>query len=248
VTGAAAGIGHAIARRFAKAGADVLLVDIDAEALDQAAGALDARAASFVADLSDPAAPARVLASCEEQLGPVDVLVNNAGIYPFAMVADLSPEVIDRILALNLRGTILMSQAAALSMAARGNGGAIVNIAAVGGHVPFSPGLLAYGASKAGVHAATRGLALELASAQIRVNSVSPGPILNPDAAEAASAATGLDPEQMEALAAEAIAGIPMGRMGSPDDIAEAVLFLASDAASFITGTDLVVDGGTMLQ
>ena len=89
VTGAAAGIGHAIARRFSQAGADVLLVDIAADGLDRAESAMEGRAASIAIDLADPAAPAQVIASCEEQLGPVDVLVNNAGIYPFAMVPDL---------------------------------------------------------------------------------------------------------------------------------------------------------------
>ena len=160
------------------------------------------------------------------------------------MVADLSPELVDRVIALNLRGTILMSQAAGLSMSARGAPGAIVNIAAVGGQVPFAPGLLAYGASKAGVLSATRGFALELAPFKIRVNSVSPGPI---DPGHAQDGLEGVSAEQMEAMHAEVIAGIPWGRVGQASEIAEAVLFLASDAASFITGTDLVVDGGTKL-
>jgi 3-oxoacyl-[acyl-carrier protein] reductase len=203
------------------------------------------RAASVVADLTDLAAPNAVLASCEAQLGPVDILVNNAGIYPFALVADITAELVDRIVALNLRGTILMARAAGLAMSARDAPGAIVNIAAVGGHVPFSPGLLAYGASKAGVLAATRGLALELAPFQIRVNSVSPGPI---DPGHAQDGTEDLDPELMDALTAEAVAGIPWGRIGRAAEVAEAVLFLASDAASFITGTDLVVDGGAMLK
>jgi NAD(P)-dependent dehydrogenase (short-subunit alcohol dehydrogenase family) len=126
-------------------------------------------------------------------------------------------------------------------MAAHGTG-AIVNIAALAGHEPYS-GLLVYSASKAGVLAATRGLALELAPSGVRVNSISPGPI---DSGHADGLA-GVGDEQRAAIGAAFIAGIPMGRIGEATEIAEAALFLASDASSFMTGADLFVDGGSHL-
>ena len=248
VTGAAMGIGFAIAERLHRAGAKVLLVDRDEEALARAAKELgaDDTIATATADLTEPVACAAIVDRCAESLGPVDIAVNNAGIYPPSPLPLVSAELVDRVMALNVRAVLLVTRAVAESMIARGSAGAIVNIASVDGMRVTSPGMSVYAASKGAVINVTRALALELAPQQIRVNSVAPGAIVT-DGTRLLYEQSGLSPADQEAALGTITARIPLGRHGQPKEVAEAVLFLASDAASYITGTNLVVDGGILL-
>jgi NAD(P)-dependent dehydrogenase (short-subunit alcohol dehydrogenase family) len=240
VTGAAMGIGFGIARRFLEAGADVLAVDLDAAALGAAVDRLrggGARISACTADISSTDAGDVVVAAAHEAFGGIDVLVNNAGIFPQSPLLELEPALLDRVLGVNLRGLVLLSQAVARDMVAAGIRGAVVNIASIDAVHPSMVGLAAYDASKGGVWMFTKSLALELAPHGIRVNAIAPGGVR--------TEGTGAMPQ--EVLADFIARKIPLGRMGDPDDIALPALFLASDAAAYMTGSLLVVDGGTLL-
>ncbi|MBN2884320.1 SDR family oxidoreductase, partial [Patescibacteria group bacterium] len=164
----------------------------------------------------------------------IDILVNNAGIFPFKPFLDMTEADWDKVMDVNLKGTFLCSQAVAKQMK---TGGKIVSISSIAAYVGFS-GLTHYCASKGGIVAMTRALALELADKKINVNSVAPGAIETP------GASTGMTPE----LKKQTEAMIPWGRMGLPEDIANAVAFLVSDQADYITGQTLIVDGGYTLR
>jgi NAD(P)-dependent dehydrogenase (short-subunit alcohol dehydrogenase family) len=224
VTGAAAGIGRAIALRFAAAGATLVLADRDAAGL----ASLDIPARRVVADVADPDAPSRILAH-----DVPDVLVNNAGVTTVRPLLDTSDADLDAAIAVCLASTFRLARETVRAMTTRGLGGAIVNMASVNAMMG-QPCVSAYAAAKGGIHALTRQLAVECGPLGIRVNALSPGLIVT----EAFAAK--LDPEDIR-LTVEAY---PLGRLGRPEDVAEAALFLASDAASFITGADLPVDGG----
>jgi 2-dehydro-3-deoxy-D-gluconate 5-dehydrogenase len=240
VTGGAAGIGLAIATRLAEAGAAVTIADRDDETAAVAVKELTERGydvAAVTGDIADPADVARVF----ERAGDVDILVNNAGIYPFRPVLDMAPEDFERVLRVNLEGVFLCSQHAARLMVARGRGGRIINVTSIDALHPSSLGLAHYDASKHGVWGFTKNLALELAPHRIWVNAIAPGGIATPGT----TAAPGSD---AAAVAAEFATRIPMGRMGDPDDIGKVALFLASDLASYLTGSQIVVDGGVLLK
>ena len=211
---------------------------------------LDARAGQVVALVADVGAdetPQLLVQRAVDAFGSVDVLVNNAGIFPQAPALELSPALLDRVLRVNLRGLVLASLAVARRMVHQGRGGAIVNLASIDAFHPSMPGLVAYDTSKGGVLMFTRSLALELAPHGIRVNGVAPGGINTPGATGPLEG-SGLTPEQAAALRAQFVrAKVPLGRMGEPDDIALATVFLASSAAAYVTGQTLVVDGGTLL-
>lgn len=242
VTGAGGSIGGAIATALAREGADVALVDIRPSP-DTAAviAQLGRRAIDLPADISEAGAVVSAMGRAVEGLGGIDILVNAAGITSFGSAAELEEAEWDRVLAINLKGVFLCCQAAIPALRRRG-GGRIVNIGSVlgknGGNArPWldpaeqaRSGNIAYGISKAGVHMLTAYLARELAASRITVNAVAPGPI--------ASAMTRTFPETLKAL-------IPLGRMGTPAEVAAAVLFLASDDAAFITGEILDVNGGS---
>lgn len=234
VTGAGSGIGRAIAMRFAAAEGAVAVVDIDEEAAQKTAEDIRAsggRALAVRADVSVADDVAAMTATVAERLGPISVLVNNAGIVVRSPLERTSDEEWARELAVDLTSVFLCSRAVAPPMRKAG-GGSIINIASVAGVVgAVSP---AYTAAKGGVIALSRQLAGELAPHRIRVNAVSPGFIATP--LNSAVRAAGLE----DALAAR----IPLRRWGRPEDVAAACLFLASDDARYVTATNLIVDGG----
>jgi 2-deoxy-D-gluconate 3-dehydrogenase len=176
-------------------------------------------------------------------VGTLDVLVNNAGIYPFAPVLGMTEADWDKVIDVNLKGTFLCAQAAAKQMVAQGTGGVIVNIASIDAYHPSSVGLAHYDASKGGVVMFTRNLALELGPHGIRVMAIAPGGIATEGTR--ANMVPGVD---IEALMKGFLARIPLGRMGVPDDIGRVALFLASDAAAYMTGSTVFVDGGVLLS
>jgi len=240
VTGAGRGIGRAIAERFLAEGASVLVNDVDPDRLAAAAREMSSlgEVASYAADVSDPVAVEAMFAHAEAALGGIDVLAANAGIAHARAFLALTADEWDRTLAVNLRGVFLCGQAAARRMVAQGTGGAIVNMSSTNG-LMGERDLAAYNASKAGVILLTKTMAIELAPYGIRANCVNPGWI-----ATELSVETGLDPGFVAAYMAK----IPLRRYGRPDDVAAAFAYLASDDASFVTGTELVVDGGQLAE
>ena len=246
VTGGALGIGRGIVEGFAAAGAAVAIADVNADAARALAAELDRaghRAMAAMGDVSDAGDAERIVAETIAAFGRLDVLVNNAGILPadwYFRVDEMPEDVWDRILDVNLKGIFLMSKAAIPQIRLVG-GGAIVNIASVQG-LQSAPRVPSYAASKGGVLSLTRQMALDYARENIRVVAVCPGTI-DTDMSRAGTRSAGGDiDEAVRAMAARH----PLGRIGQPRDIANAVLFLASDRASFITGEYLNVDGGLM--
>jgi 2-deoxy-D-gluconate 3-dehydrogenase len=248
VTGAAVGIGRGIAGRFVEAGANVIVGDLDAEAASLTAKELEGpgRAVALAVDVTaDDAGPA-MTAACVEAFGSIDVLVNNAGIYPMSPMLQTSPELFDRVYRVNLKGLAFASKAAAAQMVEQGKGGAIINIASIDSLHPSMVGLAAYDSSKGGVLMFTRSLALELAPHGIRVNGIAPGGITT-EGTSAPLKESGMTEEQMRAMTEEFTRRIPLGRMGNPDDIATVAVFLASPAAGYLAGETIIVDGGRLL-
>jgi 2-deoxy-D-gluconate 3-dehydrogenase len=250
VTGGAMGIGYGIAARLREAGADVAIADIDEAAAAEAVRRLASvpgtgRTAAVRCDVSDPESATAAVAAAVAAFGSVDVLVNNAGVYPVATLPDVTPALIERILGINVAGVIHMTQAATAAMG--DTGGVVVNIASMDAFHPSFPGLATYGASKGAVVSVTKHHALELAARKIRVNAIAPGGIMTEGAA-ASSAGGGLTEEQRQAIEHAMTAKIPVGRFGTPDDIATVAVFLASDAARYVTGETVLVDGGVLLS
>jgi 2-deoxy-D-gluconate 3-dehydrogenase len=244
VTGATRGIGLGIARRFVARGMDVVLAGRDEPALREATAALadgPGRVIGMQVDVTADRAGPSMVGRCVEAFGRLDVLVNNAGTFRQAPMLETTPELFDRMYQVNLRAVALASQAAARRFIEQGGGGKIVNVASIDALHPSFPGLCAYDASKGGVLMLTRSFALEMAPHRILVNAIAPGPI----ATEGAAAGI---PEERRAQAAEwARARVPLGRMGTPDDVAKVAVFLASPASDFMTGALVVVDGGALV-
>ena len=237
VTGAQRGIGRAIAVRFAAAGADVALNFLDDKAAGESAAAevtaLGRRATTIGADIAKPEEARRLVGDAERALGPIDVLVNNAGIFPRAPFLDLTEDTWDTVLDTNLKATFVCSQEAARRMVAAGRPGAIINLAS-GAPYRGSMRATAYMASKLGIVGLTRGMARELAPHGIRVNAVAPG-ITN-----TAMPRLGNTEEALAALGRSN----PTGRLAEPEDIADVVVFLATDAARHVVGQLIHVNGG----
>ena len=234
VTGAARGIGLATARRFLAEGWRVALLDIEGATLDEAIEGIGAPDATLAlrCDVSDPAAVAAAVGQVAARFGRLDALVNNAGIAVFKPILETTPEEWNRVLAVNLTGPFLCTQAAAALMA-EGGGGAVVNITSISG-LRASTLRVAYGTSKAGLAHLTKQQAVELAALGIRVNAVAPGPV---DTAMAKAVHT---PE----IRRDYHDTIPLDRYGLEAELAEAVFFLCGDRAAYITGQVIAVDGG----
>jgi 2-deoxy-D-gluconate 3-dehydrogenase len=250
ITGGAMGIGFGIASRFMEGGANVLLADVNeralAAAMDKLAAA-EGRIVPFVSDIGSDSAPQAIVSRCVDEFGGLDILVNNAGIFPQIPILKMSAGEFDRVYRINLRGLVFLSQAAGRQMVQQGRGGAIVNIASVDSLHPSMVGLGAYDASKGGVWMFTKSFALEMAPHHVRVNAIAPGPVRT-EGTSKPLAGSGMTAEQMRELMEKLVTTkVPLGRMGAPDDIALAAVFLASQASAFTTGSLLVVDGGMLL-
>lgn len=248
VTGGAKGIGQAIAYRLAEAGARVLIADLDKPTADGTAKSLQAkgwRAESFAVDVADETAVKAMVEACVKLFGSVDILVNNAGIYPPAPVEHMTQEQFERVIHVNLRSVFLATKYAAEIMKQQGSGN-IINITSIDALHPSMIGLAHYDASKHGAWGFTKNSALELAAYNIRVNAIAPGGIVTPGVA-ALSQIQGASAEQSAAASKAFLARIPMHRMGQPDEIGTVALFLASDMSTYMTGSQIVVDGGVLL-
>jgi NAD(P)-dependent dehydrogenase (short-subunit alcohol dehydrogenase family) len=244
VTGGSSGIGKEVATRFVAEGGSVVIIGRDAAKAEAAAKEIDAtgkRAIAHVGDIALPATGESAVKAAIDRFGRLDVLFNNAGIFGPKPFLDVTEAEHDRFLGIILKGKFFTAQAAAKAMKAAGRGGAIVQTGSMWalqaiGATPSS----AYSAANGGVHALVKNLAIELAPHKIRVNAIAPAVIETP------VYSTFLTPEQVKAVLPTFNAMHPLGRNGQPADAAEALLFLASDQASFITGVVLPVDGGVM--
>jgi len=246
VTGGASGIGLAIAYRLAEAGALVCLTDANPEALHTAQVEFDTRGytvSTLLCDISQEAAVISMMEAAASAMKRIDILVNNAGIYPQIALESMTATDFDRIISVNLKGTFLCSREAARHMMAQ-QSGTIINIASIDALHPSYRKHSAYDASKGAVVSFTRSLALELGQYNIRVNAIAPGGIIT---GGIFSQLSGSRLSQDRKVLKEFMARMAMGRMGRPDEVARVALFLASDMASYMTGSLVLVDGGYLV-
>lgn len=245
VTGGAQGIGYGISYRLAEAGAHVLVTDINTSAAQKTANDLVAKgwsAKAYIVDVGQGSGIQGMIEECHRTFGSLDILVNNAGIYPVVALRDMTAERFEEVLRVNLLSAFMATKYAAEIMRAQG-GGKIINITSIDALHPSMTGLSHYDASKHGMWGFTQSSALELAPDNIQVNAIAPGGIATPGTGMGGQA-TAAQTTQAQAFAAR----IPMGRMGEPDDIGSVALFLTSDMARYITGAQIVVDGGALLK
>jgi NAD(P)-dependent dehydrogenase (short-subunit alcohol dehydrogenase family) len=236
VTGASKGIGREIALSLGREGCNLVIADIDEVALkvlEQEIVSLGVKTLAVKCDVSQKSEVDEMFKQTAEKFGSLNILVNNAGIYPFKPFAEMAESDWDRVMAVNLKSVFLCSSAAIKIMP---DGGRIINISSIASVIGFN-NLVHYCASKGGVNSLVRALALELAPRKITVNAVAPGAIETPGAAY-----------PNEDMKKQTIALIPLSRMGQPADIASLVTFLASEQSSYITGQTIVVDGGWTLR
>lgn len=243
VTGGAQGLGKAMVRRLAEAGAKVLIGDLKEAEAQAAAEELSARYGTKVIatrlDVTDSASIHAAAALATEELGGLDIWVNNAGLYPNVLLDAMTDPVWDQTMAVNLRGVFVTCQEAARRMIEAGTGGVLINVVSTAGFKGVAPGMAAYVASKHGVRGLTRQLAIELAPHDIRVLGVAPTFCET----EGNMAALASLPDRVRSEIAATLTSA-LGRVGVPDDIARAVLFCASDMSLFMTGSTLLVDAG----
>lgn len=245
VTGGAVGIGLGISKRLAEAGAKVLIADISEDNIEAAKKELQAEYVR--ADVSSPEDIEKTKDQAVEKLGGIDILVNNAGIYPTNLLMNMTLKDFDKVLSVNLKSTMMMTKAAAEQMISQGQGGKVVNITSIDALHPSSAGLAHYDASKHGMWGFTKNVALELAAHKIWVNALAPGGIQTQGTENAQKSMETPHDVDMSKMMEQFLARIPMKRMGEPDDIGKAVLFLCSDMSSYMTGSQVVVDGGVLL-
>ena len=240
VTGSTQGIGRGIAVRLAEAGADLVINGReDSEEAQQTLELVRAtgrRACFIAADVSEVADCRRLVDEAVKQMGKLDILVNNAGVQRHSPFLDVEEADYDQVLDVNLRGPFFLAQAFARHLQAGGHGGRIINNSSVHEELPF-PNFTSYCASKGGLKMFMRNLAIELAPLGVTVNNIAPGAIETPINSKLMN-----QPNKLARL----LENIPAGRLGQPHDVAGAVAFLASDEASYITGTTLVIDGGLL--
>lgn len=239
VTGGAQGIGRAIVEAFALRGARVMIADLrlaQAQALAEDLTARSCQVEAVDIDLADVTAVFELVQGLERDWGRLDILVHNAGYFPLTPFAEITPSILDRTLAVNLSALFWLTQAALPMFQRQGHGCVLVTSSVTGPRVAY-PGLSHYAASKAGVNGFIRNAALELAGDRVRVNGVEPGMIATP-------AMDNLGDGQVNR---DIASRVPLGRLGTAEDIAGAMLFLASDLAAYITGQTIVVDGGSTL-
>ncbi len=242
VTGAAHGIGEAAARAFGNAGYRVALADIDGQGALAAAESLHAHGIETLPveiDVAEPAQIDALMRAVDDAWGRLDAVHSNAGVEGYFQLAEMSLEVLRRQIDVNLLGNLLVARAA-IPLLRKSGGGSIVFTASVQGHLTL-PGCVPYAAAKAGLMATARALAVELGADGIRVNTVSPGtidtPMLRRDLAD-------MNSDDVAAFYAQVEGANALGRIGSADEIADVVVFLCSDKASYVTGEDIVIDGG----
>jgi 2-deoxy-D-gluconate 3-dehydrogenase len=247
VTGGAAGIGYAIAHRLAEVGARVLIVDVDEEKAIQASKELKSHgywAESLACDVSQEKAVENMVEKAVDMLGSIDILVNNAGIYPRIPLAEMTEKSFNDVISVNLKGTLLCSRVTSQKMVEQGWGGCIINIASIEAIHSSGDGMTAYAASKGAVLSLTRSLAHELGKHDIRVNAIAPGSIRTEGIRSVFSGSAGRESKaQLKAFMSRML----LGRMGEADEIGRVALFLASNMASYVTGSMIVVDGGYLV-
>jgi len=248
VTGSTVGIGYGIAYRLGEAGAKVILTGRDPEEGKKAEEELTAHEyeVKFIkVDISVEEEVKQLVVESIKAFGQIDILVNNAGIFPFQPLAQMTTADFEKVINTNLKGVFLTTKYVSNEMIKKGEGGKIINITSIDALHPSMAGLAHYDASKHGVWGFTKNVALELAKNNIWVNAVAPGGIMTKGVAVSQSQGKPVvldrnpEPPKME---------IAMGRMGVPDDIGKVVLFLASDMSSYMTGSQIVVDGGYLLK
>jgi 3-oxoacyl-[acyl-carrier protein] reductase len=239
VTGAGRGIGRAIAAVFGQAGARVLAADQDSAAANRTADSITSSggtASGFGADVGREADNVAMVSAAVERYGRLDIVCANAGIYPQARIENMTEQLWDRVLSINLKSVMFAVKASLPRMQAQGSGRIVVTSSITGPNVA-SVGLSHYAASKGGINGFMRAAALELAPHKITINAVQPGNVLTEGIREI------MRPDELDALAES----IPLKRLANPEDVAFAMLFLASDEAGYITGQTIVVDGGQIL-
>lgn len=248
VTGGALGIGLGIAYRLAEAGANVVIADINEEKGNEAVKILSDKGfiSSFIkTDVSNESDVKNAVDFAVKTYKGIDILVNNAGIYPTIPVMTMSTDIFEKIIAVNLKSVFFFTKTVANVMINQARGGKIINITSVDALHPSSVGLAVYDASKHGLWGFTKNTALELAPHNIAVNAIAPGGIATPGTG--AGSDTPASP-QMEEILKKFTAKIPMKKLGEADDIGKVALFLASDLSSYMTGSQIVVDGGVLLS
>ena len=248
VTGGAKGIGYSIAYRLGEAGASVVIVNRNRKNRIDAANKLKKfgfKAFAVKTDVSKEADVKNLISSTMKKYGGLDILVNNAGIYPSVSLEQMSLRDFQEVISINLNSVFLCTKYAAQEMVKKSKGGKIINITSVDAIHPSSVGLAHYDASKHGVWGFTKNIALELAPHNIWVNAIAPGGILTPGLKRLQeSMPNNIDNKKM---IEDITQKLPMRRLGDPDEIGKVALFLASDMSSYMTGTQIVVDGGMLL-
>ena len=250
VTGGAKGIGLGIVNRLSEAGAYVLIADNDEVSAKEAAKQFVSegrKCGYFVVDVSDESSVKKLVEESLKISGKLDILVNNAGIYPAMPISEMTTELFEKVLNINLKGAFLTTKYASQAMKNSG-GGKIINITSIDALHPSMVGLAHYDASKHGMWGFTKNSALELAKDKIWVNAIAPGGIQTPGVAAMSTTNKSQSDANQSEIVEKFLSKIPMHRMGEPDDIGKVALFLASDLSSYMTGSQIVVDGGVLLS